>query len=91
MIEILKRLLNVGNDVQQKGWYSSKTVWFNILSLVAALVALKGYSIDANDVAVLSSGIVTVVNIALRFGSQTPVGLTTKKDGDEVFNTTKGN
>jgi hypothetical protein len=79
----IKMLWNIGNDVQQKGWYASKTVWFNILSFVAALAAIKGFEIDANDVAVLASAIVALCNIVLRFTTNTPVGAT-KVVGAEV-------
>lgn len=67
-------LLKIGNDVQQKGWYASKTVWFNILSLVAALVALKGFNLNAEDIVTLAAGVSTIGNIFLRFTTETPIG-----------------
>jgi hypothetical protein len=67
-------LLKIGNDVQQKGWYASKTVWFNILSLIAALAALKGFNLNAEDIVTLAAGISTVGNIFLRFATETPIG-----------------
>ena len=70
----LLALLRIGNDVRQKGWYTSKTVWFNILSLVAALAALKGFNLNAEDILTLAAGVSTVGNIFLRFTTDTPIG-----------------
>ena len=70
-------ILRIGNDVQTKGWYASKTVWFNILSLVAAVAALKGLELSADDVVALSAGVSTVGNILLRFATDTPIGAKT--------------
>lgn len=70
----LLALLRIGNDVQQKGWYTSKTVWFNILSLVATIAALKGFNLNADDIVTLAAGISTVGNLILRFSTETPLG-----------------
>ena len=73
----LLMILRIGNDVQTKGWYASKTVWFNILSLVAAVAALKGLNLSSDDVVALSAGVSTVGNILLRFATDTPIGAKT--------------
>ena len=70
-------VLRVGNDVQQKGWYASKTIWFNILSLVAAIGALKGLHLNAEDITMLAAGVSTAGNIWLRFRTNTAVGAKT--------------
>ena len=78
----LKFILTIGNDVQQKGWYASKTVWFNILSFVAAIAALKGFNIDAQDVAAIAGGVSTVGNIILRAATSVPIGKATVPSDD---------
>ena len=70
----ISTIFKIGNDVQQKGWYASRTVWFNIISLVAALAALKGFNLDANDVVQLSIMVSTLGNIWLRFRTDTRIG-----------------
>lgn len=70
-------ILKIGNDVQQKGWYASKTVWFNILSFVAAIAALKGLNLNADDIVAIAGGVSTIGNIILRLTSETPVGAKT--------------
>lgn len=76
-MKYLLTLLKIGNDVQQKGWYASKTVWFNILSLVAALAALKGLNLNAEDIVTIAGGISTIGNILLRSVTDTPIGTKT--------------
>lgn len=76
-MQYLLALLRIGNDVQQKGWYTSKTVWFNIISLMAALAALKGFNLNAEDIVTLAAGVSTVGNIFLRFTTDTPIGAKT--------------
>jgi hypothetical protein len=79
MIKALFALFKVGEEVQQKGWYASKTVWFNILTAIVTIAALK-WKVDASaeDLTAISVGCATVGNIVMRFISSAPVGLSTK-------------
>jgi len=70
----LKFVLTIGNDVQQKGWYASKTVWFNIISFLAAIAAMKGLNVSPEDVATIAGGISTAGNIILRAATSVPIG-----------------
>jgi hypothetical protein len=72
----LKMFWTLGNDVQQKGWWASKTVWFNIATLVAAIAATKGLNLDANDITSIAAGASTIGNIILRFSTEKPIGRT---------------
>ena len=57
-----------------KKWYASKTFWFNILALVAAVAAQFGYSGQLPDEwAVFVPVIVTVVNMFLRLLVKEPI------------------
>lgn len=67
-------LLRIGNDVQTKGWYASKTVWFNILTLVGVAAAYRGFDLSADDLVALSVACSSVGNIVLRFITDKPVG-----------------
>lgn len=78
----LLMVFKIGNDVQQKGWYASKTIWFNILSLIAAIAALKGLNLDAQDVATIAAAASTLGNIWLRARTSTPIGARTIPGAD---------
>lgn len=68
-------LFQLGAEVQQKGWYASKTVWVNVLTILAALSAWKfGYVPADADLATLSLGLAAAGNIVLRFATKVPVG-----------------
>lgn len=70
-------LFRIGNDVQQKGWYASKTVWFNILTLVGMVAALKGFDLGADDIMAIAAGLSAIGNIGLRFATDTKIGART--------------
>ena len=57
-----------------KKWYASKTLWFNGLALVAAVVANYGYTGELPaDWAVFVPGIVIVINLVLRLVTKQPL------------------
>jgi len=59
-----------------KKWYTSKTLWFNGLALVAAVAANYGYSGELPaDWAVFVPGIVIVINVILRLVTKQAVEL----------------
>ena len=61
--------------MENKKWWESKTVWFNLLSgILAILATVKGASLGLPDwgIALIDSG-VAVGNIWLRFVSSVPL------------------
>lgn len=58
----------------EKEWYKSKMVWLNILSLVAFVVIfVTGKTIDVGEQDTIAAAIVAIVNIILRFKTNTAV------------------
>lgn len=60
-----------------KAFYESKTFWFNALFLLLGVAAYFGFGDfkpDSNTVE-LTSVVVAVINIILRFITTTPIGL----------------
>jgi len=58
----------------EKEWYKSKMVWLNILSLVAFVVIfVTGQAIDVGEQDTIAAAIVAIVNIVLRFKTNTAV------------------
>lgn len=58
-----------------KPWYQSKTLWTNIIALVAAITGAFGLDLglDAETQVSLVGGIMAVVNIVLRVVTTQPV------------------
>jgi len=58
-----------------KAWYSSKTLWFNGLSLLIAVAVGFGYGDHEIDpmTSELAALLITVVNIGLRFWTSKPI------------------
>lgn len=50
-----------------KRWYKSKTVWINVLSLVAMVLATVAQWPEMNDVAPQIVYALAIVNVLLRF------------------------
>jgi uncharacterized membrane protein len=58
-----------------KKWYLSKTLWFNVLALVAVVSASFGYTGELPaEVMVYVPAIVALINLVLRFVTKEPVG-----------------
>ena len=56
----------------KKKWFKSKTIWFNIISI---LIAIGGYFSGVVDInAGLTAGIIAAFNLGLRFVTETPIG-----------------
>lgn len=70
----LKMLWTLDTDLHQKSWFTSKTIWFNILTFAAAILATKGINLDSSDLALLGTGLAAAGNIGLRFATKVPVG-----------------
>jgi hypothetical protein len=59
-----------------KSWFLSKTIWFNVLTIVIAIAAHFGWTPDPALTATVANGLVAVapvVNIFLRFVTKQPV------------------
>ena len=50
-----------------KRWYKSKTVWINVLSLVAMILATVAQWPEMNDIAPQIVYALAIVNVLLRF------------------------
>ena len=58
-----------------KSWYTSKTLWFNILAFVVAVAAAFGYDGDiAGNVEGYVLPVVAAINFGLRFVTNTAIG-----------------
>jgi hypothetical protein len=56
----------------EKKWFKSKTIWFNLISI---LIAIGGYSSGVVDInAGLTAGIIAGFNLGLRFLTYRPIG-----------------
>jgi hypothetical protein len=61
-----------GIAVETKVWWSSKTIWLNLMALIATILQLKyGLILDATTQGVILSGL----NIILRAITKEPIGL----------------
>ena len=58
--------------IEEKKWYVSKTVWFNILAVVLILAnanGFAGFELDAN----IQAAVVAILNLVLRFMTKGPI------------------
>ena len=56
----------------EKKWFKSKTIWFNVISI---LIAIGGYYSGVVDInAGLTAGIIAAFNLGLRFLTYRPIG-----------------
>jgi len=60
--------------METKSIWQSKTFWVNLISIGAIIGASCGFEIDTETQAVLSTGILAVVNIILRLVTKQPIG-----------------
>lgn len=87
-LQFLPRLFKAGNAVQEKGWYASATIWFNLLVLCADIVLkfhpdLLGVTLDEESLNSIALGIAAVGNLVLRARTATPLGLHTVHRPDD--------
>jgi hypothetical protein len=59
-----------------KPWYASKTIWANLVALVAALATAAGLDLglDTEAQATIVAGVIAVVNVGLRLVTARPIG-----------------
>lgn len=61
--------------MQAKPWYTSRTLWFNVISLIVAGAGLlldPALALDARTVG-LATGVMTIGNMALRMLTNQPI------------------
>ena len=61
--------------MESKHWWASKTIWVNLLALVAIILnSLYGIELEAEAQAAIATGVLAVLNIVLRAITKEPVG-----------------
>ena len=61
--------------MEAKHWWASKTIWLNLLAIVAIILnSLFGVELDTEAQVALATGILAVLNIILRTVTSRPVG-----------------
>jgi uncharacterized membrane protein len=75
-----------GSDtgVTYKGFWKSKTFWFNVLAVVVAIAGQVGFAEFEPD-AELIAVIVGIVNVILRFAVKQPLTTDTRKVGTRAL------
>jgi hypothetical protein len=62
---------------EAKAWWTSKTIWTNLIALVGAIVVSTGF--DAGNWAEISTVALAAVNVVLRMVTKDPVALTSEQ------------
>lgn len=57
-----------------KAWYASRTIWVNVVALVASGLAIAGVELTPDQQGALVTSILAVANIVLRLVTTQPVG-----------------
>lgn len=60
--------------MQTKAWYKSKTIWTNVIAFAATVAGVFGLDIGPDLQAEIVTGVLAVVNVALRLITAAPVG-----------------
>jgi hypothetical protein len=65
----------------EKQWYESKTLWVNLVALIAAVTGAFGLDLGLDPEAQTSivAGIMSIVNIILRFTTKTHIAKSKEK------------
>lgn len=69
-LKIIKEIFDIGHDLSKnKSWYTSKTIWFNILVLFFDLLLKFGIEVPVTgeEIDSIALALAAVGNIALRF------------------------
>lgn len=62
-------------EPDMKKWYTSKTIWTNLIALAASLLAAFGIAdLDAELQASMVATVMAVTNIVLRLVTKEPIG-----------------
>lgn len=64
--------------MDSKPWYASKTIWANVIAFAATMATVFGvdlpFALTPEAQAEIVAAIMAVVNIVLRFVTDTPIG-----------------
>jgi hypothetical protein len=64
--------------MESKPWYASKTIWANVIAFAATLATVFGldlpFELTAEVQAEIVAAVMAMVNIVLRFVTDTPIG-----------------
>jgi hypothetical protein len=76
MWKILKEIFDIGHEIgNNKSWYYSKTLWFNVAALIAAVVDYKAGGVTSQqDIQTIGLGLFALVNLVLRLTTKRPIG-----------------
>lgn len=81
-LSLIPALFRAGSDIQTKGWYASRTIWFNLLVL-AFDISLKGFGhelpLTGEDIDSMAMALAALGNIGLRVITDKPLGLRTER------------
>jgi hypothetical protein len=84
VLKMLPAVFRAGDQLQTKGWYASKTIWFNVLVL-ALDMAVKVFGADlpigGETIDALAVGLAGVGNIVLRVVTKQPLAVKTVRQG----------
>lgn len=64
------------NDADPKSIFASKTLWVNLIALLATYLGAHHIVVDPDTQAQLVAGVMAAVNIGLRFLTKQPVNIT---------------
>lgn len=79
-LKFLPDLFRLGNDVQTKGWYASRTIWFNVLVLALGVYSQAAGSelpVAGEELEAVAIALSVIGNIVLRIVTDKPVGMRT--------------
>lgn len=82
VLKLVPRIFKESGEVQKKGWYASKTIWFNLLVLsfdVATKVLGHDLPITGEAIDAIAAGLGAVGNIFLRSRTSKPLGMKTSR------------
>jgi len=76
MLKLLKEIFDIGHEIgNNKEWYYSKTLWFNVAVLIAAVVDWKtGGQTSQQDIQAIELGFLALANLVLRMVTKRPLG-----------------
>lgn len=84
-VRLIKEVFDVGYEITHtKNWYTSKTIWYNILVILSYFIVNKYGDIigGKENLEAIALALAAVGNIFLRFKTRRPVSLRSKGDAD---------
>jgi hypothetical protein len=88
MVKVIVDFLNVVGGMDEKGWWLSKTQWFNIISLIVLVGVHFGWisvgAVSPTDIEMVAVALIPVVNMILRAFTKVPLTNQVIPDGEVV-------